>query len=908
MTTNIVETVSTCAVVTETTDAQIVQTESTRSVVTENTVTDTVEITARGPAGPGGNHGNYGSFYDTTDQALVSANVEQRVRIATTLEHRNVDLVDNKIVFRDAGTYSFTFSIQFTNAASNTPNTAKVWLKYQGVVYPDSASYFAIPTSKSGVPGELVGTVNFVATATGEDDYVEIFWTAESTDVAIATIDATGTIPASPGVILTVVQVMYTQLGPTGPTGSVGLTGPTGPTGATGAASTVAGPTGPTGAQGIIGSTGPTGPTGAASTVAGPTGPQGNVGSVGPTGPTGAASTVAGPTGPTGATGAASTVAGPTGPQGDIGPTGPQGIQGEVGPTGPTGSQGIQGAVGPTGPTGATGADSTVAGPTGPTGPQGIQGEQGPIGPTGSQGPQGDVGPTGPTGPQGADSVVPGPTGPTGSAGTTGPTGPTGATGADSTVAGPTGPTGPTGNTGAGLAPGGSTGQILAKLSAADYDITWVDQAAGGASVSVGATPPASPSEGDLWYDEKTGAMFTYYVGSSSSAWVSMADATASVIPTFVSQATAAATSIASMPTHQAGDTLVMFAYNGSSTTVPTTPSGWTGRTSTSGNTNALRVATKVATSASETSGTWTSATELVLLVYRNVSTSNGQAAAQNGLGTTVTYSGMTLVDTSGSSIVAAFGGHRSTDTSIATPPTGTVLRASATRTAGFDTNGGIASWTSKSVAVGGTSSGWVSGVIELRANPSTYTALGTLDFPSSPVVGDTYTQSGNTFLWNGTGWIYRPFIPDLATISGTLSIGKGGTGQTSANAALNALLPAQAGATNSYLRTNGTDAYWSPVSSGGAAVKGLYRSLGGGVLSGVGVISVSSLGGGTFRFNLSGQTYSLLGIGTQDAGGSTITTVQRSTPSGGTVPNSTWDIFVTLSGGSNTNFVFLGD
>lgn len=409
MTTNIVETVSTCAVVTETTDAQIVQTESTRSVVTENTVTDTVEITARGPAGPGGNHGNYGSFYDTTDQALVSANVEQRVRIATTLEHRNVDLVDNKIVFRDAGTYSFTFSLQFTNAASNTPNTAKVWLKYQGVVYPDSASYFAIPTAKSGVPGELVGTVNFVATATGEDDYVELFWTAESTQVAIATIDATGTIPTSPGVILTVVQVMYTQLGPTGPTGIIGPTGgigPTGPTGPTGADSTVAGPTGPTGSTGL---TGPTGPTGADSTVPGPTGPAGSTGLTGPTGPTGAASTVAGPTGPTGPTGAASTVAGPTGPTGSAGGTGP------------------------TGPTGANGADSTVAGPTGPTGSQGLPGDAGPTGPTGPQGQQGIQGPTGPTG---ADSTVAGPTGPTGPTGNTGSIGPTGPTGS-------TGPTGP---------------------------------------------------------------------------------------------------------------------------------------------------------------------------------------------------------------------------------------------------------------------------------------------------------------------------------------------------------------------------------------------------------------------------------------------------------------------------------
>ena len=127
---------------------------SENTVVTENPVTSVVEITARGPAGPGGNRGNYGSFYDLTDQALVTANVEQRVRIGTTLEKLNVDLVDNKIVFRDAGTYSFTFSIQFTNTENNVVHSAKVWLKYQGVVYPDSASYFAIPGARTGVPGE----------------------------------------------------------------------------------------------------------------------------------------------------------------------------------------------------------------------------------------------------------------------------------------------------------------------------------------------------------------------------------------------------------------------------------------------------------------------------------------------------------------------------------------------------------------------------------------------------------------------------------------------------------------------------------------------------------------------------------------------------------------------------------
>ncbi len=143
------------------------------------------------------------------------------------------------------------------------------------------------------------------------------------------------------------------------------------------------------------------------------------------------------------------------------------------------GATGATGATGPTGPTGATGA-------TGPKGDKGDTGDTGPAGPTGATGPTGPTGATGATGPAGADgadgasayevAVANGFTGteaewldslvgPTGATGATGPTGPTGATGAT----GSTGPAGP------GVAAGGTTGQILAKNSATDYDTEWVD-------------------------------------------------------------------------------------------------------------------------------------------------------------------------------------------------------------------------------------------------------------------------------------------------------------------------------------------------------------------------------------------------------------------------------------------------
>jgi len=63
-----------------------------------------------------------------------------------------------------------------------------------------------------------------------------------------------------------------------------------------------------------------------------------------------------------------------------------------------------------------------------------------------------------------------------GLAGPTGPAGPTGATG----------PQGPTGATGAGVVTGGTTGQILAKASNANYDTTWISVAGTGTVTSVG--------------------------------------------------------------------------------------------------------------------------------------------------------------------------------------------------------------------------------------------------------------------------------------------------------------------------------------------------------------------------------------------------------------------------------------
>lgn len=224
-----------------------------------------------------------------------------------------------------------------------------------------------------------------------------------------------------------------------------------------------------------------------------PRGDVGPQGLQGPQGPAGAASTVPGPVGP----------AGPTGPAGPIGPTGPTGPDGATGPTGPAG---------PTGPV------STVPGPAGPTGPAG------PVGPPGAAstvpGPQGPAGPMGPQGLQGSPGT-PGTPGADGAPGAPGAAGPVGATGAQ-------GPAGADGATG----PQGPPGPVdEAPLDGKSYvrqgsSHTWLPATAGGATVTVSDTPPASPSVGSLWFDTTNLALFVYENDGNSSQWV-VANATA---------------------------------------------------------------------------------------------------------------------------------------------------------------------------------------------------------------------------------------------------------------------------------------------------------------------------------------------------------------------------------------------
>jgi hypothetical protein len=148
----------------------------------------------------------------------------------------------------------------------------------------------------------------------------------------------------------------------------------------------------------------------------------------------------------------------------------------------------------------------------------------------------------------------------------------------------------------------------------------------------------------------------------------------------FVSVAAAAGANTVALPTHAAGDLIIVHCYNDNNTSFPTTPSGgYTSLIFNSAGTIADRVFYKIATSGSETLGTSTNATDVSATVYRGVNASNpfgNKNLLVNGdvTSTSIRYPQISTGVTPKSWVVLLAGCSASTGATFATP-TATVNR-----------------------------------------------------------------------------------------------------------------------------------------------------------------------------------------------------------------------------------------
>jgi len=168
----------------------------------------------------------------------------------------------------------------------------------------------------------------------------------------------------------------------------------------------------------------------------------------------------------------------------------------------------------------------------------------------------------------------------------------------------------------------------------------------------------------------------------------------------FIDQATGVDS--ATIPAHAAGDLLIAFAYRATSAVTPTIPAGWTTINSGAGNSNGHAAAWKLAASSSEVTGTWSNAETLNIHVYRGTDQTSpigGQAQATNIA--TILFPALTMTIADGTSWVDGFAGIRIGNQPIETPPPGMVIRTdnvspgggTSREAAGFDTDGGVSSW-----------------------------------------------------------------------------------------------------------------------------------------------------------------------------------------------------------------------
>lgn len=157
--------------------------------------------------------GYWGSFWDLTSQTATADTPTSILLRSRDTANRGISVVaDSRITFDQAGVYSLTFSIQFSNT-DTAIHDIDVWLRKNdsgatGDV-PATTSKFSIISSHGGIAGNVIGTVNYVLPVVA-NDYLELMWATSSAQAYILAEAAQTTPyahPSIPGIICTVVQV-----------------------------------------------------------------------------------------------------------------------------------------------------------------------------------------------------------------------------------------------------------------------------------------------------------------------------------------------------------------------------------------------------------------------------------------------------------------------------------------------------------------------------------------------------------------------------------------------------------------------------------------------------------------------------------------------------------------------------
>lgn len=159
-----------------------------------------------GPRGTRFMYAPLGAFQSTVDQTAAAANTAYAMTLNTVDYASGVSVASNsRITVTDAGIWNLQWSGQFENPDSQD-HDVRVWLKINGTVVTGSTGFFAVPSKHGSVNGHtLVGWNYFLSL--NANDYVELWWETDSTQVSIQAYAAAGNYPSTASLIATMTFV-----------------------------------------------------------------------------------------------------------------------------------------------------------------------------------------------------------------------------------------------------------------------------------------------------------------------------------------------------------------------------------------------------------------------------------------------------------------------------------------------------------------------------------------------------------------------------------------------------------------------------------------------------------------------------------------------------------------------------
>jgi hypothetical protein len=155
-----------------------------------------------GPKGGKFMNNPYGAFQDTTDQTAAVVDTAYAMTFNTTDYANGVSVASNsRITVTDSGIWNLQWSGQFRNTDTQL-HDARIWLKINGTVVTGSTGYISVPNSHGGIDGHSIVGWNYFLSLNA-NDYVELWWETDSTNISIQAYPAAGNYPSTASLIAT---------------------------------------------------------------------------------------------------------------------------------------------------------------------------------------------------------------------------------------------------------------------------------------------------------------------------------------------------------------------------------------------------------------------------------------------------------------------------------------------------------------------------------------------------------------------------------------------------------------------------------------------------------------------------------------------------------------------------------